>query len=55
MKKGQYTEEQIIGILREVEAGQKVADVCRRYGVSESTFHATARYRTFCNPTFGTR
>jgi putative transposase len=38
MKRGQYTEEQIIGILREVEAGHKVADVCRRYGVSQSTF-----------------
>lgn len=39
MKRGQFTEEQIIGILREVEAGQKVADVCRKYGVSQSTFH----------------
>ena len=38
MKRGQFTEEQIIGILREVEAGQKVADVCRKYGVSQSTF-----------------
>lgn len=38
MKRGQYTEEQIIGILREVESGQKVADVCRKYGVSQSTF-----------------
>jgi putative transposase len=38
MKRGQYTEEQIIGILREVEAGQKVADICRKYGVSHSTF-----------------
>jgi putative transposase len=38
MKRGQYTEEQIIGILREVEAGQKVGDVCRKYGVSQSTF-----------------
>jgi putative transposase len=39
MKRGQFTEEQIIGILREVEAGQKASDVCRKYGVSESTFH----------------
>jgi len=38
MKRGQFSEEQIIGILREVEAGQKVADVCRKYGVSQSTF-----------------
>lgn len=39
MKRGQFTEELIIGILREAEAGQKVADVCRKYGVSQSTFH----------------
>jgi len=39
MKRGQFTEEQIIGILREVEVGQKVGDICRRYGVSQSTFH----------------
>jgi putative transposase len=38
MKRGQYTEEQIIGILREVEAGQKVSEVCRKYGVSQTTF-----------------
>ena len=38
MKRGQFSEEQIIGILREVEAGQTVADVCRKYGVSQSTF-----------------
>jgi putative transposase len=39
MKRGQYTEEQIIGILNEVENGQKVSDVCRKYGVSEGTFY----------------
>jgi putative transposase len=38
MKRGQFSEEQIIGILREVEAGQKVVEVCRKYGVSQSTF-----------------
>jgi len=38
MKRGQFSEEQIIGILREVEAGQKATDVCRKYGVSHSTF-----------------
>jgi putative transposase len=38
MKRGRFSEEQIIGILREAEAGQKVADVCRKYGVSQSTF-----------------
>jgi putative transposase len=39
MKRGQYTEEQIIGILNEVENGQKVTDVCRKYGISEGTFY----------------
>ena len=39
MKRGQFTEEQIIGILKEVEAGQKVGEVCRKYGVSEATYY----------------
>jgi putative transposase len=30
-----YTEEQIIAVLREGEAGAKVADLCRKYGMSE--------------------
>ena len=34
------TEEQIVGILREQEAGEKTADVCRRHGVSSATFYA---------------
>ena len=40
MKKKRYTEEQIIGILREVDAGKKVEDVCREHGVSASSFYA---------------
>lgn len=39
MKRSRFTEEQIIVILREQEAGQKTADVCRRHGVSEATFY----------------
>ena len=34
-----FTEEQIIGVLREAEAGAKVADLLRRHGISEATFY----------------
>jgi transposase-like protein len=37
MRKSQFSEEQIIGILRLAEAGQRVAEVCRQHGVSEGT------------------
>jgi putative transposase len=40
MKRAKFTEEQIIGILREQEAGAKTADVCRRHGISSATFYA---------------
>jgi len=39
MKRKRFTEEQIIGILREQESGVKTADVCRRHGISEATFY----------------
>ena len=35
MKPSQFTEEQIIGMLREHEAGAKTADVCRKHGMSD--------------------
>ena len=39
MKHSRYNEEQIIGILREQEAGLGTADVCRKHGISSATFY----------------
>ena len=39
MKKSKFSEEQIAYVLRQVEAGSPVADVCRQVGVSEATFY----------------
>ena len=40
MKRKQFAEEQIIGILKEAEAGAVVADLCRRHGMSSATYYA---------------
>ncbi len=45
MKKSRFIEAQIIGVLREQEAGSPTAEVCRRRGISEQTFYQwKARY-----------
>jgi putative transposase len=54
MKAKRYTEEQIIGVLREAEAGAKTKDLCRKYGVSEPTFYNwKAKYGGMTSPTLG--
>jgi len=39
MRKSQFTEGQIIGILKLVGAGQKVGDICRQHSISEGTYY----------------
>ncbi len=39
MKRSRFTEEQIIGILKEHEVGIKTVEICRKHGISEATFY----------------
>lgn len=38
MKRTNFSEAQIIGILKQQDAGSKVADICREHGISDATF-----------------
>lgn len=39
MKKTRYSEDQIIGILKEAEAGLSIIELCRKYGISDATYY----------------
>jgi putative transposase len=39
MRRSKYSEEQVIGILKEHDAGVSTAEICRKYGVSNATFY----------------
>lgn len=43
MKKSKFSETQIVGILKEAEAGAKVPDLCRKHGISGHTFYTWRR------------
>jgi putative transposase len=47
MKRSRFSEEQIIAMLKEQEAGMRTADVCRKHGVSSATFYIYGRL-TLC-------
>lgn len=39
MKRSKYSESQIVGILKEADAGLQVKEICRKYGISDATYY----------------
>lgn len=39
MKRSKFSETQIVSILKEADLGMKVADICRKYGISQPTYY----------------
>ncbi|MGJ3627025.1 transposase [Sphingomonas sp. MMS24-JH45] len=54
MKRKQFTEEQIIGILKEAEAGAVVTELCRKHGMSSATYYAWKATRSSAESTEAT-
>jgi putative transposase len=39
MKRSRFTEAQILAVLKEADAGRSVAEICRKHGISDQTYH----------------
>jgi len=52
MKKSRFSEEQIIGILKEQQAGVPVAEICRKHGISDATFYTWRSRRVALSHSF---
>ncbi len=50
MKRARFSEEHIISILNEAEAGAKVTELCRRHGISDATFYTWRSKIVWLNP-----